>query len=338
MKDGKIFTLSGVQSLLPSVNGWALELFKKSLANHWVPNGIPMGDDIQDWVSNRLSEDEKLLVRRSLGFFAGSEILVGNNLLLKIFNVVSDPECKQYIIRQSFEESIHNLTVIYICDSLGLKVDEVYEAYQHIPSIKKKDEFLKRITSDINQNLNTDGSLFTWLLNYKKEALKNIISYYMICEGIFFYSGFAMMLNFGRQGKLLGISQQIQYTLRDEVLHIEFGRNLINKIIEQEPLIWTEDFKKEIVNIFEEAVGLEIEYAYDVLPRGVLGLTAGQFVDYVKYIANRRLEGIGLSPIYVNARNPFLWMTEAIDITKQKNFFETKVIDYQSSSTLTDDF
>jgi ribonucleoside-diphosphate reductase beta chain len=322
-----------VNQILPHVNKWAWELFLKGSNNNWMPTDISMQKDIEQWRSeDALSADERLVVKRCLGFFAGSESLVANNLLLSIFKYVTDAECRQYISRQNFEESLHNLTIVYICDSLGLDIKEVYEAYQSIPSIKAKDDFLMKITSNINRK---DFDINT--VEGKKELLRNIFTYYIVCEGTFFYSGFAMLLSFGRRNKLPGIAEQIQYTLRDESLHIYFGTKLINKLAKQFPEAYDKKFQEESVEHLKKAVELEIAYAKDVLPRGILGLNSEMFVNYMKYIANRRLEDLNLPKVYSNVSNPFGWMSEVIDLTKLKNFFETTVNEYQVSS-MVDDF
>ena len=302
--------VSVVNQILPHTNKWAWDLFIDGAANNWMPTEISMAKDIEQWKSNLLSEDEKLVVKRCLGFFAGSESLVANNLLLSIFKFVTDPECRQYILRQAYEESLHNLTVVYVCDSLNLDIDEVYQAYNSIPSIKAKDDFLMNITSDINRpdfNINT--------IEGKREFLRNIITYYIICEGIFFFSGFAMLLSFNRQNKLPGIGEQIQYTLRDESLHIKFGT-------------------KEHI---EMAMELELAYAREVLPTGILGLNSDMFIDYVQFVADRRLTNLGMESPFGDAQNPFPWLSEIIDLEKCKNFFETRVTEY-SVGTLVDDF
>ena len=321
-----------VNQILPHTNKWAWDLFIDGAANNWMPTEISMAKDIEQWKSNLLSEDEKLVVKRCLGFFAGSESLVANNLLLSIFKFVTDPECRQYILRQAYEESLHNLTVVYVCDSLNLDIDEVYQAYNSIPSIKAKDDFLMNITTDINRpdfNINT--------LEGKREFLRNIITYYIICEGIFFFSGFAMLLSFNRQNKLPGIGEQIQYTLRDESLHIKFGTEMINRIREDNPKVWTKSFEKETLAHIETAMELELAYAREVLPTGILGLNSDMFIDYVQFIADRRLSNLGLPSPFGEAQNPFPWMSEIIDLEKCKNFFETRVTEY-SVGTLVDDF
>ena len=324
--------IAAVNQILPHTNKWAWDLFIDGAANNWMPTEISMAKDIEQWKSELLSEDERLVVKRCMGFFAGSESLVANNLLLSIFKYVTDPECRQYILRQAYEESLHNLTVVYCCDSLNLDVDEVYQAYNSIPSIKAKDKFLMNISTDINRpdfNINT--------LEGKRELLRNLITFYVICEGIFFFSGFAMLLSFNRQNKLPGVGEQIQYTLRDESLHIKFGMSLISHIRSDNPKIWTKAFEQETLEHIETAMELEVSYAREVLPNGILGLNSDMFINYVQYIANRRLEGLDLPAAYEDVQNPFPWMSEIIDLEKCKNFFETRVTEY-SVGTLQDDF
>ena len=334
-KDGLILgeDVAGVNQILPHKHEFAWDLFLKGVANNWSPAEVNMSIDIDQWKSGELSEDEKLLVKRCLGFFAGTESLVGNNLLLTVNKWVTDAECSQYILRQAYEESLHNWTVVTCCDSFNLKVDDVYEAYINIPSIKAKDDFLMAITSDVNRQ-----GFSTKTVEGKREFLRNLISYYMVCEGTFFFSGFAMLLALGRQNKLPGLSDQIRYTLRDGSLHIQFGTYLINTIKEQYPSVWTKKFETETVEHVKKAVKLEVDYAHDVLPRGILGLNAEMFVDYMQYIGNRRLEGIGIDFRFDSDQNPFPWLAEVVDTGAMTNFFERKVKDYQSSGVLEDDF
>jgi len=325
--------VGGVNQILPHKHEYAWDLFLKGVANNWSPAEINMSDDIEQWKNGTLSKDEKLLVKRCLGFFAGSESLVGNNLLLNVAKWITDAECGQYIMRQAYEESLHNWTVVTCCDSYSLKVNEVYEAYLNIPSIKAKDDFLMEITTNTNRQ-----DFSTRTIEGKREFLRNLITYYIVCEGTFFFSGFAMLLALGRQNKLPGLSDQIRYTLRDESLHIQFGTYLINTIKKQYPSVWTKKFEEDTVSHIKKAVELEVEYAHDVLPRGILGLNADMFVDYMQYIGNRRLEGIGISFQFDSDQNPFPWLSEAVDAAAMTNFFERKVKDYQSSGVLEDDF
>ena len=147
-----------------------------------------------------------------------------------------------------------------------------------------------------------------------------------------------MLLALGRQNKLPGLSDQIRYTLRDESLHIQFGTYLINTIKKHYPSVWTKKFETETVGHIKKAVELEVQYAHDVLPRGILGLNADMFVDYMQYIGNRRLEGIDIDFRFDSDHNPFPWLSEVVDTGAMTNFFERKVKDYQSSGVLEDDF
>jgi ribonucleoside-diphosphate reductase beta chain len=325
--------VAGVNQILPHKHHFAWDLFLKGVANSWSPAEVNMSTDVRQWKDGTLTGDEKLLVKRCLGFFAGSESLVGNNLLLTVFRWITDAECRQYVLRQAYEESLHNWTVVTSCDSFSLKINEVYEAYLNIPSIKAKDDFLLSITSDVNR-----PDFSTKTIEGKRELLRNLITYYIVCEGTFFFSGFAMLLALGRQNKLPGLSDQIRYTLRDESLHIKFGTYLINSIKEQYPSVWNKKFEEETLEHIKKAVELEITYAHDVLPRGILGLNAEMFVDYMKYIGNRRLESIGIDFRFDSDKNPFPWLSEVIDMGAMTNFFERKVKDYQNSGALEDDF
>lgn len=332
-KTGEILgaDIAGVNQILPHKNQWAWDLYKHGKNNNWTPEEVPMVKDIQNWKKeNVISDDERLLIKRCLGFFAGTESLVGNNLFT-LFRYITDPECRQYMSRQMYEECLHNDTIVYICDSLDLDINEVYEAYQTIPSIKAKDDFLMSVTTDL-----TNSNIDTSTIQGKQEVIRGTFLYYIVCEGTFFFSGFAMLLALA--DKIPGIAEQIQYTLRDESLHIEYGTTLLNTIKSQYPDAWTDELEGELVEHLKTAVKLEIDYAKDVLPTGIMGLNSDMFVDYMQHIANRRLAGLGINFQYEKDINPFPWLSETIDLQKQKNFFETKVTEYQSSGALDDDF
>ncbi len=317
-----------VNQLMPLKYKWAWEHYLNGCANHWMPNEVPMGKDIETWKSNALSEDERRVIMRNLGFFATAESLVGNNIVLAIFRHITNPEARQYLLRQAFEEAIHTHAFLYIVESLTLDQGEVFNMYNEVNTIRNKDAFEMTLTADI---LAPDFTTTT--TEGAQKFLENLIGFYIIMEGIFFYSGFAMILSFLRQNRMVGIGEQFQYILRDETIHLNFGIDLINTIKEENPHLWTPEFQNYVVEKIKEAVELEILYAQDCLPRGILGLTAPMFRDYVQHIADRRLERIGLKAIY-HSKNPFPWMSETIDLGKEKNFFETRVTEYQSASNL----
>lgn len=315
--------------ILPMAYLWAREHYKNGIANNWTPEEIPMQQDIEQWKSDKhLSESEKRLILWNLGFFATAESLTANNLVLAVYRHVTNPECRQYLLRQAFEEAIHTDTFIYCCDSLGLDPEEIYTMYLTIPSIKEKDEFVVQLTTSIfDPNFSTEG------VDNVRLFLHDLIGYYVIMEGIFFYAGFAMMLALKRSNKMSGIGQQFEYIMRDESIHLAFGCDLINAIIAENPEVWTIEFKQEVVELIKKAVILEQRYAYDACPEGLLGINAKQFCDYVEYIADRRLERLGLEKVY-NKENPFLWLSESTDLRKKKNFFETRVTEYQTAGSL----
>jgi ribonucleoside-diphosphate reductase beta chain len=317
-----------VNQLMPLKYKWAWEHYLNGCANNWMPTEVPMSKDIELWKSNELSADERKVIMRNLGFFSTAESLVGNNITLAIFKHVTNPEVRQYLLRQAFEEAIHTHTFHYIVESLSLDQGEVFNMYNEINTIRAKDDFEMKLTEDI---LRSDFSTETTAGAQK--FLENLIGYYIIMEGIFFYSGFVMILSFHRQNKMTGIGEQFQYILRDETTHLNFGIDLINGIKEENPQLWTKEFQEHIIDLIKQAVELEFQYAQDCLPKGILGLTAPMFREYVQYIADRRLERIGLSPIY-RSKNPFPWMSETIDLGKEKNFFETRVTEYQSAANL----
>lgn len=317
-----------VNQLMPLKYQWAWEHYLNGCANHWMPTEVPMNKDIETWRSSKLSDDERLVIMRNLGFFSTAESLVGNNLVLAIFRHVTNAECRQYLLRQAFEEAVHSHTFLYIVESLGLNEGEIFNMYREVPAIARKDEFEMELTTEV-----LDKSFTTDTFEGAQAFLKNLIGYYLIMEGVFFYTGFVMVLSFHRRNLMTGIGEQFQYILRDETVHLNFGIDLINGIRNENPELWTAEFQQAMVDRVRHAVELEIDYASDCLPRGILGLNGELFRDYVQYIADRRLERIGL-PAQYGSSNPFPWMSETMDLSKEKNFFETRVTEYQSASAL----
>lgn len=315
--------------ILPMKYHWAREHYKKGVANNWTPEEINMQKDVETWRHpTALTEDEKRLILWNMGFFSTAESLTANNLVLAVYKHITNPECRQYLLRQAFEEAIHTDTFIYSCDTLGLNPDEVYNMYTAIPSIKKKDDFVVEMTESLlDPNFSTEG------IANMQNFVHDLVGFYIIMEGIFFYAGFVMMLSFLRQNRMVGVAEQFQFILRDESVHLAFGADLINTIVRENPEIWTPDLKQTITNNIRRGVELEYDYTKDCLPRGILGLNAEAIYEYIKYIADRRLERIGLPKIY-NAKNPFPWMSEVIDLRKEKNFFETRVTEYQTGGNL----
>jgi ribonucleoside-diphosphate reductase beta chain len=319
-----------VNQLVPFKYKWAWEKYLNACANHWMPQEIQMSRDIALWKDpNGLTEDERRLVKRNLGFFVTADSLAANNIVLGTYRHITAPECRQYLLRQAFEEAIHTHAYQYIVESLQLDEGEVFNAYHEIPSIRAKDEFLIPFIDTL-----TDASFRTGTPEADQQLLKSLIVFACLMEGLFFYVGFTQILALGRQNKMTGAAEQYQYILRDESMHCNFGIDLINTIKLENPHLWTSRFRDEIRDLFKKAVELEYRYAEDTMPRGVLGLNAAMFKEYLRYIANRRGQQIGLDVLFDGAGNPFPWMAEMIDLKKEKNFFETRVTEYQTGGAL----
>ena len=319
-----------VNQLVPFKYEWAWKKYLDACANHWMPQEIQMSRDIALWKDpNGLTEDERRLVKRNLGFFVTADSLAANNIVLGTYRHITAPECRQYLLRQAFEEAIHTHAYQYIVESLGLDESEVFNAYHEVASIRAKDEFLIPFIDTL-----TNPSFRTGTPEADQKLLKSLIVFACIMEGLFFYVGFVQILALGRQNKMTGAAEQYQYILRDESMHCNFGIDLINTVKAENPHLWTPEFREEIRQLMNTAVELEYRYAEDTMPRGVLGLNAPMFKEYLRYISNRRCQQIGLEPLFPGANNPFPWMSEMIDLKKERNFFEARVIEYQTGGAL----
>ena len=319
-----------VNQLVPFKYKWAWDKYLAGCANHWMPQEVNMQRDIELWKNpNGLTEDERRIVKRNLGFFVTADSLAANNIVLGTYRHITAPECRQYLLRQAFEEAIHTHAYQYIVESLGLDEREIFNAYNEIPSIHDKDQFLIPFIDVL-----TDPEFKTGTVENDQKLLKSIIVFACLMEGLFFYVGFTQILALGRQNKMTGAAEQYQYILRDESMHVNFGIDLINTIKMENPQLWTAEFREELKALFLQAVDLEYRYAEDTMPRGVLGLNAPMFKGYLRFIANRRAVQIGLDPLFPNEENPFPWMSEMIDLKKERNFFETRVTEYQTGGTL----
>jgi len=319
-----------VNQLVPIKYNWAWEYYLNGCANHWMPQEVSMQRDIEQWKDPKgFTEDERTMIQKNLGFFSTADTLVANNLVLAVYQHVTAPEIRQYLLRQSFEEAIHTHAYQYIPQSLSMDEGHLYNMYREIKCMHDKAEFEARLTADLcNPNFSTDS------FEGRQRLVGNLVGYYGVMEGIFFYAAFVMLLSFGRQNRLPGACEQIQYILRDESMHLNFGLDLINAIKEENPDVWTDEFQERMVDRFRKGVELEVDYGKDCLPNGLLGLTHDMLEEYIQYIANRRMQKIGLPQQYKGVTNPFPWMSEIIDLRKEKNFFETRVTEYQTGGTL----
>ncbi|MCC7543316.1 ribonucleotide-diphosphate reductase subunit beta [bacterium] len=317
-----------VIQLHPMKHTFAWEAYNAGNANHWLPTEITMISDIEQLRAGRLTEDELKALKTVLGFFTTADSIAANNIVLALYKHISSPECRMYLLRQGYEEAIHTHAYQYIVESLGLDGGEIFNMYREVDAIYSKAEFILGFNEGI-----FDPEFKTGTFENDQKFLENLCVFSLILEGIFFYSSFAVMFGFQRQNKMIGAAEQIQYIMRDETQHLNFGIKMINTIKEEQPELWTPEFQQRIIDLVRKATELEYTFATEVFPRGIFGMNADGFKQYIEHIADRRLQRVGL-PIQFKSENPFPWMSEAIDLTKEKNFFETRVTEYQTGGTL----
>ena len=319
-----------VNQLMPIKYDWAWKKYKDGCANHWMPEEISMQRDIEQWRDpNALTVAERHMLKRNFGFFATAESLAANNILLGTYRLITNPECRQYLLRQAFEEAVHVHAYQYIVESLGLNEGEIFNMYMEVPCVHDKDAFCLEYIETL-----TNPDFCTGTAEADAQLLKSLVAFAMIMEGLFFYVGFVQVLALGRHNKMPGCSEQVQYILRDESLHLNFGIDVIKQIKLENPHLWTVELREEVRAMMQKAAELEYRYAKETMPHGMLGLNSDMFYEFVRFVADRRLTQIGLAPIFNDAKNPFPWMGEIIDLKKEKNFFETRVVEYQTGGKL----
>ena len=319
-----------VNQLVPFKYDWAWQKYLDGSANHWMPQEVNMTADIALWKNkDGLTDDERRIVMRNLGFFSTADSLVANNIVLTVYKQITNPECRQYLLRQALEEAIHTHAYQYVIESLGIDEGEIFNMYREVPSVARKAAWALPFTNSLS-----DENFKTGTLETDKTLLRNLIAFYCVLEGIFFYCGFTQILSMGNRNKMTGTAEQFQYILRDESMHVNFGIDMINQIKLENPQLWDKTMQEEAAEMILQGTALEIEYAKDTMPTGILGMNADMMTEYLHFIANRRLTQIGLSEEFPNATNPFPWMSEIMDLRKEKNFFETRVIEYQTGGAL----
>ena len=229
-----------LNQLVPFKYDWAWQKYIDGCANHWMPQEVNMTADVATWKNKEgLTDDERRIVERSLGYFSTADSLVANNLVLGIYRLVTNPECRQYLLRQAFEEAIHTHAYQYCIESLGMDEGAVFNMYREVPSVAKKAAW-----SISHTHILSDPTFATGTPEADQQLLRNLIGFYAVTEGIFFYCGFTQILSMGRRNKMTGVAEQFQYILRDESMHLNFGIDVINQIKLENPHLWTPEFKE----------------------------------------------------------------------------------------------
>ncbi|OHB10301.1 MAG: ribonucleotide-diphosphate reductase subunit beta [Candidatus Zambryskibacteria bacterium RIFCSPLOWO2_12_FULL_45_14] len=300
---------------------WAYDLYNQAVRNTWFPHEIALKEDLDDWA--KMTEDERHAVKFVMAFFNPAELIVNRVLALGVYPYLKSPECHLYLAKQMWEEANHCVAFEYVLETFPFDRDKVYNIHLDVPSMKAKEAYVMRYFTRM-----TDEHLDIATLEGKKEFIRNLVAYNIVMEGIWFYSGFMVMLSFRQRNQLRNFGSMIDWVLRDESLHLKFGMNLVHNILEENHELLTEDFAKEIQNLVIEGVDLETAYNRDLFPNGILGLNAEYVNQYVEYVADRRLEELGL-PKHYGSTNPAKWMGTATDVYELVNFFETQNTSYE---------
>jgi len=300
---------------------WAMDLYEQAVANTWFPNEIQLGEDLADF--KRMTDEEKHAVTFLMSYFNPNELLVNKALAFGVYPYINAPEAHLYLAKQMWEEANHCMSFEYVLETFPIDRAEAYESHVAVPSMAAKEAFavkyIKRMTEQRLDITTTEG---------KRDFVRNLVAYNIILEGIWFYSGFMVALSFRQRNLLRNFGSLMDWVVRDESLHLKFGINLILTVLEENEDLQTQEFADEIRRMILEAVEMEEQYNRDLLPTGILGLNADYVNQYVKYLADRRLEELGFEPHY-KVSNPAKWMAAANDTLQLVNFFEATNTSYE---------
>ncbi len=314
-------------NLHPIKYQWAYDLYNQAVRNTWFPFEIALGEDLADWA--KMTDEEKHAVSFLMAFFNPAELIVNRSLALGVYRYVKAPECHLYLARQMFEEANHCVSFEYVLETFPFDKDKIYNVHLEVASMQAKEEYIMKYMRRM-----TEDSLDIDSVEGKKDFIRNLVATNIVMEGIWFYSGFMVALSFRQRNQLRNFGSMINWVLRDESLHLKFGINLIQTILEEEQELLTEDFANEIRNIIIEGVDKEVAYNRDLFPNGILGLNADYVNQYVQYVADRRLEELGLEKHY-DVTNPAKWMSTATDVHELVNFFEQQNTSYEVNAKAT---
>ncbi len=310
--------------ILPMKYLWARRYYKSGISNHWMPEAISMEDDAEQWRLHTLTKAEQRLIECNLGFFSAASSLVANGVVLITYRYVTSPECRQYLLRQAYEGAVHMDAVVYCCDTFNLDPEVIYGMYKTMEPMKAKGDFVVGLAKPLLDDPRTMKDLIT-----VQSFVKDLIGFYLVMEGIFFHSGFAMIRALTRKNKLSGIGNLFSYMQRDVGLHVSFGCDLINTIKSEHTGVWSATFQKEVTTLVKQAVALEHAYIVDIFPQNSLDSTAQDLCGYVEYAADRLLERIDLEPQFRH-NNPLSWMKQTMGSESEEPFFDTRVGEYHS--------
>ncbi len=314
-----------INQLAPFRYPWAWEFWLNANRNHWTPLDINMSKDVHDY-QHRLTLEERHVYENVLAYLTTSDIMAMRNVGLAVMEKMSAPELQIYQARQVYEEALHTWTYQHCIESLGLDQGEIYNRYRVVPQIHGK---IKMASEKLNSVLRPDIDL------HDRDELENFVMSYTFFAGVFegcwFYNGFSPIFALQRRGLMTGTAEQLQYIMRDEVLHCAFGIRVVNQIIKENNVQLD---PRAIRDMWLQAEACELEYAKYILRDPILGYSAQDHMEQFRYIANRRAKSLKHELPFPGAENRLGWLDEQANMRKEKNFFETRVTEYQTGGAL----
>ncbi len=299
------------------------EMYRNAIKNTWTVEEVDFSTDVMD-LKNKMTPSERHMINRLVAFFATGDSIVSNNLVLNLYKHINAPEARMYLSRQLFEEAVHVQFYLTLLDTYipdHHEREQAFAAVDNIPSIRKKAQFCMKWIDTINDldSLQTP--------EHRRQFLLNLICFATCIEGLFFFAAFAYVYFLRSKGLLHGLAAGTNWVFRDESAHMAFALEVVNKVRSEQPELFDDQLHRQIVEMLDEAVSCEMQFAEDILSGGISGLSTGDMRQYLEYIADQRLVMLGLQKVY-GAKNPFSFM-DLQDVQELANFFERRVSAYQ---------
>ncbi|MCF6325541.1 MAG: ribonucleotide-diphosphate reductase subunit beta [Gammaproteobacteria bacterium] len=317
--------LADINQLAPFKYPWAWKYFLNANKNHWTPLDINMTQDVQDY-HYRLNDNERHVYENVLAYLTTSDIMAMRNVGLAVMEKMSAPELQIYQARQVYEEALHTWTYQHCIETIGIDQGEIYNRYRVVPEIYAKIKIASRRLNSVlrpDMDLTNRDDLQAFLMSY--------IFFAAVFEGCWFFNGFSPIFALQRRGLMKGTAEQLQYIMRDEVMHCGFGIRTVKQLMMEENIRPDAGALREM---WDEAEAAETTYASYILREPMLGYDAEQHIEQFRFIANRRARQLGFEEPFAGAECALPWLDEQSNIRKEKNFFETRVTEYQTGGGL----
>ncbi|MBL0691867.1 MAG: ribonucleotide-diphosphate reductase subunit beta [SAR324 cluster bacterium] len=320
----------GLMQVYPLKHPEAMTIFKAQLANTWMPEEVEMTRDIEQWnKKGHLTDRERTLFKRCLAFASNLDGILTDSLVTNVSRHVTSPEVRLVLARQGFEEALHVLSYAVMIEALSMDSEEIYGMYRQDKVLYEKN---RHVLESLGKIAHPDFKTGTF--SGDQTFLEACVTY-QILEGVYFFIVFLLFYILKRNNKMPGSAEMIQFINRDEDLHVRIFSFMINTIKKDQPELWTKEFQDKMASHFKSSAELEISWGIHCMGDGVLGLNPVNIRQYIEFIANTRMQAIGLPPAYKARANPFPWIDEMTQGSMiETNFFEGRVREY-ASGTLT---